>query len=258
LEPEKWGMAKPADILLSQPFPEERKAVQKIFKVPMTPDNLQVAARCRFIWLGVKPFQAREVLKEIGPSVRRDARVISFMAGVSIPFLRHFLGKGPRVIRLMPNTPCLLGAGMTGVFFPKDIDAASRKAVLKILENLGETQIFSREKDLDGVTGLSGSGPAFVYLLAQGLIRGGVRSGLSPAQARNLALQTLIGASRMLLESGKTPDELIRQVATPRGTTEAGLKVLAAKGVEKILEETVQRAAHRAREILEENDRCLP
>jgi len=182
--------------------------------------------------------------------------VISFITGVSSAFLRDQLKAAHPIIRLMPNTPCLLGAGMTGVFFGPRTPPALKTRITKILKSLGEVEAVARETELDAVTGLSGSGPAFVYLLAQGLAAGGVAAGLKPIQAAKLAYQTLAGAAQMLRETGRTPEELIAQVATKGGTTEAGLKVLSEDQVTKILEGAVAAAVRRAREIREENDRC--
>jgi pyrroline-5-carboxylate reductase len=158
----------------------------------------------------------------------------------------------------MPNTPCLIGEGMTGVFFGKGSAGPLRKKILKILSHLGEVEEFSREQDLDLVTGLSGSGPAFVYLVAQGLIQGGEKLGLKPPVARLLAYQTLLGAAGMLKQSGFSPEELILQVATKGGTTEAGLKTLGRARVSTALAGAVREAAFKAKRIREENDRCTP
>lgn len=252
------GAAVESEILVSQPFPEESRAFRKNFKTHLTHDNREAAKRSRILWLGVKPYQAKEVLESIGSSLTAGSLIISFMAGVSVAFIRRRVGKKVKVIRAMPNTPGLLGQGMTGVYFPKDVDRAARGVILKILERLGPVESFAKESDLDAVTGLSGSGPAFVYELARGLIEGGVASGLKSAEARLLAVQTLIGAARMIQETQDDLAQLIRNVATPGGTTEAGLKVMKKRKLSEGLAETVRAASRRAREIREENDRCSP
>src|SRR5262249_2652842 len=151
----------------------------------------------------------------------KRSTVLSMMAGISTRTMRNLLGPDPGLVRLMPNTPALLGAGMTGVFFPPGTATATQKSVIKILAALGEAVLVRSEARLDAVTGLSGSGPAFVYYLAQAMIDGGLHSGLKLAEARTMAYQTLLGATRMLQETQLSPEQLISQVVSKGGTTEA-------------------------------------
>ncbi len=248
------GIAKPSDVLVSDPSAPALREAARRFRVASTSDNAEVAGRCEWIWLGTKPFHAAEVVKGISPRLRKGQALLSMMAGVSTRSLRRWAGRKPALVRFMPNTPALLGAGATGVFFASGTPAALRGRAERIFAAMGAYAVVPREVLLDGVTGLSGSGPAFVYLVAQGLIEGGRRSGLSPAQAGTLAVQTLLGASRMLGESGHDPQTLIQHVATKGGTTEAGLKVLEDRGLRAILAEAVAAATRRAAEIREQNE----
>ncbi|MFO1464551.1 MAG: pyrroline-5-carboxylate reductase [bacterium] len=247
-------LAKPNEVLVSDPSAQTLRAAAQRFRVATTSDNLEVARRCEWIWLGTKPFHAAEVLQEISPLLRKKQVLLSMMAGVSTRSLRAWAGRGPALVRIMPNTPALLGAGATGVFFAKPCPRPVQRQVEKILRAMGVFVALPKEDLLDGVTGLSGSGPAFIYLVAQGLIEGGERAGLKPAQAKTLAVQTLLGAARMLAESGHAPEELILHVATKGGTTEAGLATLEARGLRAALAEAVAAATRRAAEIREQNE----
>lgn len=250
-------LAKPADILVADPSQQTLIEASKRFRVAATSDNAEVARRCEWIWLGTKPFHAAEVVKAISPLLRKKQALLSMMAGVSTRSLRRWAGLGPSLVRLMPNTPALLGAGATGVFFGASCSQQTRRQTEQILQAMGAYAVLPNEKLLDAVTGLSGSGPAFVYLVALGLIEGGKISGLKPAQARILAVQTLLGAARMLDEAGHDPETLIQHVATKGGTTEAGLSVLEKRRLKEILGEAVIAASRRAAEIREENE-CTP
>ncbi|HCU25843.1 MAG TPA: pyrroline-5-carboxylate reductase [Deltaproteobacteria bacterium] len=251
------GLVRPGEVLVSRTSATALRRIAERYGVATTTDNSEVARRAAWLWLGVKPFQAASVLREIAPRLRQNQALLSMMAGISTATLRRWAGKNLPVVRLMPNTPALLGAGVTGVYFSPQVPPSLKKNLLKLLKPLGETVVVSREGLLDAVTGLSGSGPAFVYYLAQGFIQGGLTAGLTAGQARSLALHTLLGASRMLLESGEAPEQLILQVATKGGTTEAGLKVLQDKKVTSILTKAVVSAARRAAQIREQNE-CIP
>jgi len=251
-------ICRPEEVLVSSTNSAALKKIQRELKVHVTMDNREVASRSKFLWIGVKPFQSEQVLSQIAPDMAKDSMVISMMAGVSLSFLKAYLGSKPALVRIMPNTPCLVGAGMTGVYFPKSSPAPRRKILLEILKSLGEVHLCEREIDLDAVTGLSGSGVAFVYEAAQGLIEGGIASGLTPAASRQVAIQTLLGAGEMLKHSVLAPSQLVEQVVSKKGTTEAGLKVLRKKHWLSVLAQAVQKASDRARQIREEKNRCLP
>lgn len=209
-------------------------------------DNREVAAACPFLVLAVKPQMARQALAGIdlnGP----DTLVVSLMAGVRIATLQEWLGSPP-IVRVMPNTPCLIGAGAMGWSAAAAVSREQRAAVASLLSAMG-IAVEVEENQLDAVTGLSGSGPAYVFSLLRGLIAGGTRAGLNPQQARQLAIQTVAGSARLLELSTAEPAELISQVTSPGGTTFRGLEVLQAGQFEKLLERSVLAAADRAREL---------
>lgn len=248
------GRAKPDEILVSRKSKSELARLGRQFKVATTDDNRELASSCRWIWLGIKPFQAKEVLAEVAPALRKDAVILSMLAGISSKTLRGALGAGPALIRFMPNTPALIGQGMTGIYFDKKVNPPTRREALRILAALGETLEVPNEALLDAVTGLSGSGPAFVYYLADALAEGGRQAGLKREDARRLAYQTLRGAIGLLQSTGMAPEELIAQVVSKGGTTEAGLKVLAKAKVAERVSRAVARASERATEIKEQNE----
>lgn len=250
----KSGLAKPQEILVSRKSKSELARLGRELKVATTEDNRELAAQCRWIWLGIKPFQAQEVLTDIAAALSKDAVVLSMLAGISSKTLRQHLGSSPALVRFMPNTPALIGQGMTGVFFEKRVKPATRSETLRILGALGETLEVKNETLLDAVTGLSGSGPAFVYYLADALAEGGRQAGLKQEEARRLAYQTLRGAVGLLQSTGLAPEALIAQVVSKGGTTEAGLKVLAKAKVAQKVSQAVARASARATEIKEQNE----
>lgn len=245
-------IASPKDILVSRRLAPALKKIARKYKVATTQDNHQIANECHFIWIGLKPFQVPHALDKLKESLNPRATILSMMAGVSIRTLRKHLGKKIPIIRLMPNTPALLGEGATGLYFSPQTPIKTRSLVKKILNSLGETITVSRERDLDAVTGLSGSGPAFVYTLVQGMIEGGVKSGLNVAQSRHLTLQTFLGAVKLLRKSGEKSQTLIHHVVSKGGTTEAGLKELKKAKTAQSISRAVQAATRRSSQIRKE------
>ena len=196
--------------------------------------------------LAVKPDDARTVCGQLAAA--GVTRVLSIAAGVRLSSLGSWLGSQVVVVRAMPNTPALLGSGASAVAggpfaSPEDVQWAT-----SVLGAVG-TVVEVPEELLDAVTGLSGSGPAYVFLVAEALIEAGVANGLPAPVSRQLALQTIHGASRMLLESGPTPGELRAQVTSPRGATAAALEVLEEKGLRQALVEAVSAATHRSKQL---------
>jgi pyrroline-5-carboxylate reductase len=227
----------------------ELKKLRRQFGVSATNKNTTISQNSRIIWLGIKPFQAKTVLAEIADLLRPGSVVVSMMAGVSTAMIRKYLRTSCPVLRIMPNTPALLGQGVTGAFFTPGFPRPAKKKLTQLLQDLGQVVMLKSERQFDAVTGLSGSGPAFVYLIAEGLLSGGREAGLSLPQARTLAIQTLVGAAAMLKETGQDPEKLIAQVLSKGGTTEAGLKVLKKFRVEVGVKKAVRSAARRSKEI---------
>ena len=200
------------------------------------------------LFLAIKPQDISEVLEHLKGRVQSGQLIISLVAGVTTSFFIKKLGKEISLIRIMPNTPALLGEGITAISSTEKVSSEQRVLLKRIMATVGEV-VEIPESQQNAVTGLSGSGPAYIYTVIQGLIKGGVRAGLSPELALRLATQTTLGAARMAKESNSSLDELRQAVASPGGTTIEGLKVLNEGRLEECLAEAVVKATQRAKEL---------
>jgi pyrroline-5-carboxylate reductase len=210
-------------------------------------DNTEVARRSEIIVLAVKPQKAKAAMAELRGALGNDKLLLSIVTGVRLESLAE--GLGPcRLVRVMPNTPCLVGMSASAYCLGPGATSADSELVAKLLGAVG-LAVPLGEEQLDAVTGLSGSGPAFVYLMIEALADGGVRMGLARDVALKLAAQTLKGAAEMVLSTGDHPGVLKDRVASPGGTTIAGLQVLEQQGVRGALISAVEAAAKRATEL---------
>lgn len=196
--------------------------------------------------LAVKPAAAAAAMRETAPYLRRGALVLSIVAGLTMAQIAAAYPRHP-IIRAMPNTPLAVGAGMSAYACSGDADASARKAVDVVLGTAGRV-VEVKECDLDAVTGLSGSGPAYAFLMIEALTDGGVAAGLRHDTAQVFAAQTLLGAAQMVLD-GAAPAALRAAVTSPAGTTAAGLRVMENAGVRAALIEAVLAAAERSKEL---------
>jgi pyrroline-5-carboxylate reductase len=205
------------------------------------------ASAARTVILAVKPQQAAAACREIAPALAPDAVLVSIVAGLSMQSLAE-LSAARRIVRVMPNTPCLVGRGVSVACHAPDVPAADRDRVLALLGAVGTAHEVD-ESLMDAVTGLSGSGPGFVAVLVEALADGGVKAGLPRQLALALATQTLSGTAALLDQTGEHPAQLKDRVASPGGTTIAGLAVLEQRGVRGALIDAVVAAAARGREL---------
>jgi len=205
------------------------------------------AAAARTVILAVKPQQAAAACRDIASSLTADAVLVSIVAGLSTQALARLSG-ATRIVRVMPNTPCLVGRGVSVVCHAPAVPAADRDRVLALLGAVGTAHEVD-ESLMDAVTGLSGSGPGFVAVLVEALADGGVKAGLPRPLAQALATQTLSGTAALLDQTGEHPAQLKDRVASPGGTTIAGLAVLEQRGVRGALIDAVVAAAARGREL---------
>jgi pyrroline-5-carboxylate reductase len=215
-----------------------------------TTADARIATSAEQVLLAVKPQSFAVVAKAIAP-LARPTVVISIMAGVETPAIRRSLGAHARVIRAMPNTPCQLGDGMTGVALGDGARPGDETLTLHVFEALGRTAIVP-EALMDAVTAVSGSGPAYVYLLAELMEKAAMQIGLDEATARLLVQQTIIGAGRMMRASPHEPEELRRIVTTPAGTTAAAVKVMMDRGLPSIVIDALVAARDRGRTLARE------
>jgi len=223
---------------------EKLEYVKKELEINVTKNNQEVVDKSDIIVLAVKPQVIDKVLDEINVN---DKLVISIAAGVKLSKLESKL-KNARVVRVMPNTPCLVGEMAAGFAVGKRCKDNDIKIVEEILNSAGRA-FYLKENMLDGVTGLSGSGPAFVARLIEAMVEGGIKSGLSKDVATELTLQTFLGTAKLLQESGMSTEELVKIVSSPNGTTVAGMEVLEKSDVKDVLIKTVKKATERSKEL---------
>jgi pyrroline-5-carboxylate reductase len=227
---------------------ERRDFLVKTFGVRAMDDNVQAVKAADIVVLAVKPQQVSEVLAGFKSAMSSEKLVISIAAGVTAARIERELGERTRVLRVMPNTPALVGAGAAGV--AKGMYATENDLVTGELI-LGAVGISVRveEKFIDAVTALSGSGPAYVFYVTEAMTEAGVAAGLDEALAKKLAMQTVYGAAKLLVESGEEPETLRRKVTSPGGTTEAALKVMTERKLVEIFAEAMRAAEKRSREL---------
>lgn len=243
------GLHRPAQLVASDIDASKRRALQRRLGVVATADNAELVRRVPVVILAVKPQIVDAVLAEMRPEVTPRHLFISILAGVPTRRLEAGLGAGARVVRVMPNTPALLGLGMSVLVRGSAARAADERLALKLMRAVGKARAVTDEALLDAVTGLSGSGPAYVYLFAEALIAGGVAAGLPPSLAEELALQTITGAAAMLQQTGESPQRLREMVTSPGGTTLAGLGELARRDFTAAVAAAVATATRRSVEL---------
>lgn len=210
--------------------------------------NLAVLQQADVLILAVKPQQMSPVLEELRPHLTPGHLVISIAAGISLERLAAGLGARQRLVRVMPNTPCLVGASASAFALGGTATDDDARLVRQLFSSVG-VAFAVPESQLDAVTGLSGSGPAFVYVMIEALADAGVKVGLSRDVALQLSAQTVLGSARMVLETGLHPGVLKDAVASPGGTTIAGLHELERGALRGCLMNAVEAATHRAREL---------
>jgi len=242
------GTAAAAEIVCAEPRAERRDELRARHGVTVTTSNLEAVRQAQVIVLSVKPQVMDALLDEIAPEVGPSKLVVSIAAGVPIATIAGRLGAGARIIRTMPNTPALVGEGATALARGSHATEADLSEAVALFEAVG-TAVVVDENLLDAVTGVSGSGPAFVFLAVEALADGGVKMGLPRPIALTLAAQTVAGAGRLVLETGEHPGKLKDQVTSPAGTTIAGVHALEAAGFRAALIAAVEAATKRSREL---------
>lgn len=242
------GVAAPQEILCTDRRSERGPELVKAYGVRFTQDNLAAVREAGIIVLSVKPQVMEKVLAEVGPALDAGKLVVSIAAGIPIAALERQVGHGVRVIRTMPNTPALVGAGATALSPGEHATEADLAQAKALFDAIGTTVVVD-EPLLDAVTGLSGSGPAYIFLIIEALADGGVKAGLARAQAQSLAAQTVFGSAKLLIETGEHPGRLKDQVTSPGGTAIAGLHTLEAGGLRTTLMNAVEAATDRSREL---------
>ncbi len=239
----------PAETILAADVRTERLAdIARRYGVQTAAGNAALVAGSDVVILAVKPQIMGVVLKEIADVVDRTKLLISIAAGVATRTLRAHLGKPVRLIRVMPNTPALVLEGVTAIARAEGLERGDLETAEELFGAVGRVVVLD-EDALDAVTGLSGSGPAFIAIVIESLADGGVKMGLDRATAMTLAAQTVLGSAKLILETGTHPGQLKDMVSSPGGTTIAGISALEDGGLRRTLISAVERATERSRQL---------
>ncbi len=241
-------LLQPDQIMASDPSGLRRNHLKETYAIKTTSENREVIQTSEAIVLAIKPQIMAIVLEDIGPYIEKSHLIISIAAGITLHFLENGLPEGTRIVRVMPNTPALVQAGAAALCGGAGIHDGDLDIVRQILEAVGKAVTVSEDL-MDAVTGLSGSGPAYVFTFMEGLIDAGVREGLPRTVAQELVSQTILGAALMCQNTGKQPAELTSMVTSPGGTTIAGLYALERGAFRGVLMDAVRAATERSREL---------
>jgi pyrroline-5-carboxylate reductase len=243
------GIVKKAQFIATAAHQERLNEVARKYGVKTTLSNGQAVRSARLVLVCVKPQAVEEVIRQIADDLTPEHLVISVAASVSTKFIQDLIGQPIPVIRAMPNTPCLIKAGMTAIAAGSHATADDLQHARRIFDAIGRSIIVD-EKHMDAVTGLGASGPAFVYIIIESFVEGGVKVGLPREVATLLAAQMVNGASKMVLETGEHPAKLKDTVTTPAGCTIDGILELEEGGLRVTLIKAIVRATQRARELV--------
>lgn len=200
------------------------------------------------IVLAMKPKDAAEALRGLGPLLSPGQLVVSVIAGLTIRTMQGLLGTPQPIVRTMPNTSSSIGLGATGIAFSKEVDEKSRRTALNMFEAIGLTAVIEEER-METLTGISGSGPAYIYYMMEAMIAAGIRGGLPSQQSTELTVQTVLGAARMVQQTGEEPAALRKKVTSPNGSTQAAIEVLEKADFFESVIAAVNRCAERSREM---------
>ena len=245
----------PGSIRVAAPSESTRSGLEADFGVA-TFETAAEAVQGAQVWMfAVKPQVMRGVCEDLQAAVRADRPVaVSVAAGITSTQMERWLGGDAAVVRAMPNTPSMLGAGVTGLYANPKVDAQGRQRAEAVLATAGVTVWIDDEEQMDAVTAASGSAPAYIFLLAEAMEDAAISQGLPDDAARTLVLQTILGAARMLTESGESPAQLRRRVTSPGGTTHAAIETFENGGLRTLVARAMNRATERGRELSAAND----
>jgi pyrroline-5-carboxylate reductase len=243
----------PGAIVVSDPVAAQLERLARDYGVGTASDNATAVAGADVVVLAVKPQDMAAAAREVAAALRHARPVVvSIAAGIRLADLARWLGAEATLVRTMPNRPALIGAGITAAYAPATVPAAARARASAVLEPAGPVVWLDEEAQMDAVTAVSGSGPAYFFQLIEMMEAAGVELGLSKAVARQLAVQTALGSGRMAAESGEPPDLLRQQVTSKGGTTAAALAVLEGAGVRRTYAAAIAAAARRSAELADQ------
>lgn len=233
------GIVKKEEIIASVKSEASAKKVRETLGISCSTDNLSVARESDYLFLAVKPQFCADVAKEIQESLREDQVLVSIIAGKKLEWLKEHFGEDKKIIRTMPNTPALVGEGITGVCPDNRVSSEEVEQVLALLRSFGRADVVT-EPILDVVGAVSGSSPAFVFLFIEALADGAVAEGMPRKQAYEFAAQAVLGSAKMVLDTGKHPGELKDMVCSPAGTTIEGVNTLEKEGMRSAVMDAVR------------------
>lgn len=244
----KNKVALPEEILASAKTEKSRERAQEELGIRLTASNCEVAAFADVLVLAVKPFYYEEIIAEIKDSVKKEAIIVSITPGKKLDWLEEQFGRPTKVVRTMPNTPALVGEGMSCVCGNARTTSEDIEKVCRIFSGFGKSEIVTEEM-IDVVVGVSGSSPAYVFMFIEAMADAAVADGMPRAQAYRFVAQAVLGSAKMVLETGKHPGELKDMVCSPKGTTIEAVRVLEEKGFRSAVFEAVKACVKKTREV---------
>ncbi len=248
------GNSYPADMLCgADAEPAQRQELASLFNISIVADNNEALRNAEVVVLAVKPQAIESLLSSVASTLQKQAPlIISIAAGVRLASISRIVGENLAVVRAMPNTPALVQAGAAALIANKNVSAQQRDRAESIMRAVGNAVWLDDEAKIDVVTALSGSGPAYFFLIMEVMERAAVKLGLDDEQARLLTLETAFGAAKMAMQSPDSPTILRQQVTSPGGTTERALKILLDGDIEKLFSDALQAANNRSIELADE------
>ncbi len=241
------------DLLLYEPDADKAKQVASEYQISLASNNDELVLSCDVVVIAVKPQVLQRVLTPLATSFSKNKPlIVSVVAGIRAESIEQWLNCELAVVRVMPNTPALIGKGASGLFANKRVSAAQKSLTQNLMNAVGIAAWVASEADIDSVTALSGSGPAYFMLFIQGLIDAAIQAGIAPESAKALAVQTAAGAAELVAGSEHDLQTLIDNVTSPNGTTEAALKSFHADQLTRIVSNAFNAAKHRSEQLAEE------
>lgn len=242
------GMVKPDLIRVSTQRESTRETIRETFGVHVTGLNQQVAEVSKVLFFAVKPYAYETVMKEVKNVIQESTLVIGMAAGVSIDRMKEYLGAEKKIVKIMPNTPVAVSEGVIATSFSDNITNEEKKEVADLLSALGKVSVIE-EKHMDVITGIAGSSPAYVYMFIEAMADAAVKNGLPRADAYEISAQAIIGAAKMVLDTGIHPGVLKDMVTSPGGTTIEAVSVLEEKGLRHAVISAVDACVEKSRNM---------
>jgi pyrroline-5-carboxylate reductase len=239
------------NIIACAPSKEHLEAIQSAWGVRISEDNQAASRDADIVVLSVKPQILKQVCDQLRSSLTHQPLVISIAAGIEMTSLQQWLGEGLAIVRCMPNTPAQVLTGASGLFANSLVSDDQKQVSSELFAGIGVVEWLDDEAQMHAITALSGSGPAYIFMMIEAMEAAAVKQGIEAGAARKLAAQTVLGAARMVLDTGIAPGQLKRNVMSPGGTTERAINVFEQQQLMAIVDQAMQAAADRSRELAE-------